>query len=143
MIMTHDMTIAKERGFQLNSLKAHLATLSPTKNLAMSWSLACHGSPLARTQQSPSTASSRDRMPCSSRVSITSASCSRTSSQISFCRIAAMLMHSATACSQSLEDVVDAGEIPRSAKAKGGLHFCHFTNPSSEKLREYCSVLPR
>ena len=29
-----------------------------------------------------------------------------------------MLIHSATACSQSLEDVVDAGEIPRSAKAK-------------------------
>ena len=26
-----------------------------------------------------------------------------------------MLMHSATACSQSLEDVVVAGEIPRSA----------------------------
>ena len=42
----------------------------------------------------------------------------RSPSQISFCRIAAMLIHSATACSQSLEDVVDAGEIPRSAKAK-------------------------
>ena len=42
-----------------------------------------------------------------------------------------MLMHSATACSQSLE-AVDAGEIPRSAK---GFHFCRFANPLSEKLR--------
>ena len=30
---------------------SYLATFRPTKNLAMSWSEACHGKPLARTQQ--------------------------------------------------------------------------------------------
>lgn len=36
----------------------HFATFNPRKNLAMSWSLLCHGSPLARTIQFPSMSSS-------------------------------------------------------------------------------------
>lgn len=35
-----------------------MATLSPRKNLAISWSLLCHGSPLARTIHCPSISSS-------------------------------------------------------------------------------------
>lgn len=51
---------------QGHSISSYLAKLRPTKNRAISWSEACQGKPRARTQHSPSTASVRDRMPCSS-----------------------------------------------------------------------------
>lgn len=44
--------------FYIYTSKPYLATLSPRKNLAMSWSDDCQGRPLARTIQFPSISSS-------------------------------------------------------------------------------------
>ena len=47
----------------------------PTKNRAISWSEACHGRPLALTQQFESTESVRERIVCSNLIITRSASC--------------------------------------------------------------------
>ena len=60
---------------------AYFATLSPTKNRAISWSEACQGNPRALTTQLESTESSRERILCSNLSWTLSGSWSLTSAK--------------------------------------------------------------